>query len=271
MADAKKYYYMRLKEDYFDDDAQKILESMPDGYLYSNILLKLYLKSLKRDGLLMYNERIPYNAQMIATITNHQLGTVEKALTLFAEMGFIEILDSGAIFMLDVQNFVGQTTTEADRKRAYRARIEEAKTNVPALMDKCPDKSPPEIRDKRLKNKDKRLENREERLEERDIPSSVPDKPTRHKYGQYQNVLLSDEDVEKLKSEFPKDWENRIERLSEYIASKGAKYKNHLATIRSWAKKDANEKAQKKADQWDDRYYKPHEGEESVVTFNFDF
>ena len=76
-------------------------------------------------------------------------------------------------------------------------------------------------------------------IEEEPLPSApAPDKPTRHKYGFYKNVLLSDEDMEKLKSEFPHDWEQRIERLSEYIASKGAKYKNHLATIRAWARKE---------------------------------
>ncbi len=63
-------------------------------------------------------------------------------------------------------------------------------------------------------------------------------KPTRHKYGTYKNVLLTDEDMNKLKSEFPDDWRNRIERLSDYIASSGKTYKNHLATIRVWAKKD---------------------------------
>lgn len=63
-------------------------------------------------------------------------------------------------------------------------------------------------------------------------------KEPKHKYGQYNNVLLSDTDLEKLKTEFPADWELRIERLSEYIESKGAKYKNHLATIRAWARKD---------------------------------
>lgn len=70
-------------------------------------------------------------------------------------------------------------------------------------------------------------------------PPALPPAPkeVRHKYGQYQNVLLSDGDMEKLKQEFP-DWQERIERLSEYIASSGKKYKNHLATIRSWAKKD---------------------------------
>lgn len=67
---------------------------------------------------------------------------------------------------------------------------------------------------------------------------SVVDKPTRHKYGSYNNVLLTDEDMDKLKDEFPHDWEKRIDRLSEYIASTGKSYKNHLATIRSWARKD---------------------------------
>lgn len=70
-------------------------------------------------------------------------------------------------------------------------------------------------------------------------------KPIRHKYGIYKNVLLTDEDMNKLKSEFPDDWQNRVERLSEYIASSGKSYKNHLATIRVWAKNDSGHKKRK--------------------------
>ena len=69
-------------------------------------------------------------------------------------------------------------------------------------------------------------------------PTTKPAKPVRHKYGQYQNVLLSDEDMAKLQAECPTDWQERIERLSEYMASKGAKYKDHLATIRAWKRKE---------------------------------
>ena len=65
----------------------------------------------------------------------------------------------------------------------------------------------------------------------------APDKPVRHKYGEYGKVLLTDEDLAKLKAEFP-DWEARIERLDSYIAQSGKSYKNHLATIRNWARKD---------------------------------
>ena len=64
------------------------------------------------------------------------------------------------------------------------------------------------------------------------------EKQQRHKYGQYKNVLLSDDELEKLKTEFPLDWQDRIERVSEYVASTGKKYSNFLAVIRSWAKKD---------------------------------
>lgn len=64
-------------------------------------------------------------------------------------------------------------------------------------------------------------------------------KDTRHQYGSYRNVLLSDEELMKLQTEFPADWQNRIERLSEYMASSGRHYKSHLATIRSWSKRDS--------------------------------
>lgn len=71
--------------------------------------------------------------------------------------------------------------------------------------------------------------------------------PVRHRYGQYRNVLLTDEEVEKLKNEFPNDYQNRIERLSEYMASTGRIYKNHLATIRSWARRDGQKEREKKS------------------------
>ena len=87
MADNRKYYYLKLKENFFDDDAIVLLEDMKDGVLYSNILLKLYLKSLKNGGKLQLDENIPYTAQMIATITRQQIGTVERALKDFPAVG----------------------------------------------------------------------------------------------------------------------------------------------------------------------------------------
>jgi predicted phage replisome organizer len=267
LADNKKYYYLKLKDNFFDSDEMIVLESMPDGYIYSNILLKLYLRSLKYDGRLMFNDRIPFNSTMLAQITRCSVGDIERAIKIFESLNLIEILDNGAIYMLEIQNFIGESSTEADRKRAQRNKIdaeksylllsEGTKTNVGQMSrqmsDKCPDgssengvkstivdggrqmsdKCPPEIELEIEKEIDIERDRKDDRVLKKPKPKII-----RHKYGEYQNVLLSDQDKEKLMSEFPQDWQQRIERLSEYMASTGKSYKNHLATIRNWAKRD---------------------------------
>lgn len=130
MSADRPYYYIRLKEGFFDSSELQVLESMKDGYLYSNILLKLYLKSLKNEGKLILGDAIPYNPEMIAAITRHQIGTVERALAIFKELGLIEILTDGTIYMLNIQEMIGKSSTEADRKRAYRRAIESNKKKL---------------------------------------------------------------------------------------------------------------------------------------------
>ena len=108
MSDNRKYYYLKLKENYFDDDSIVLLESMQDGVLYSNILLKLYLKSLKHGGRLQLDEDIPYTAQIIATITRQQIGTVERALQIFLKLGLVEVLDSGTFWISETPDNVSR-------------------------------------------------------------------------------------------------------------------------------------------------------------------
>ena len=157
LSDNKKYYYIRLKDSFFDSDEMKVMESMKDGYLYGNILLKLYLRSLKNDGCLMLNERIPYNAEMLATITGHQVGTVKQALTVFKDLGLIEVLDNGAIYMLDIQNFIGNGSSDGDSKRANRRGIaDKCPTNVRQMSTRDIDRVRERDRDKdRNKDRDK--------------------------------------------------------------------------------------------------------------------
>ena len=72
-------------------------------------------------------------------------------------------------------------------------------------------------------------------------PKSPKRKIIKHQYGEYKNVLLSDEEVKKLSSELP-DWLNLVERLSEYMASSGKHYKSHYATLRSWNRREPKQK-----------------------------
>ena len=142
MATNKKYYYLKLKENFYESEQLIILQNMQDGYLYSDILMKLYLRSLKTEGKLMFNDLIPYTPSILAQIVRHQVGTVEKALKIFKELGLIEILDNGAIYMMDIQNFIGKSSSEGDRKREYRNKIQNEKNN---LLGQMSDKRPPEI------------------------------------------------------------------------------------------------------------------------------
>lgn len=145
MSDAKKYYYLKLKDNFYDSEEMILLQNMPDGYLYSDILMKLYLRSLKTEGKLMFKEVIPYTPTVLAQVVRHQVGTVEKALNIFQDLGLVEVLDNGAIYMLDIQNFIGKSSSEADRKRDYRAKIKGEKMLLGQMSSQTSDNSPPEI------------------------------------------------------------------------------------------------------------------------------
>ena len=226
MSDNRKYYYLKLKENYFDDDSIVLLESMQDGVLYSNILLKLYLKSLKHGGRLQLDEDIPYTAQMIATITRQQIGTVERALQIFLKLGLVEVLDSGTFYMSNIELLIGQSSTEAERKRAARLQnkaLSAPRTNGGHLSDI----RPPEIEIEL----EKEIKIEKEREGETGHPAPAA-------YGRYNNVILTDTELSGLKTELPDKWEYYIDRLSCHIASTGKQYHSHAATIYKWAQED---------------------------------
>ena len=231
MSDNRKYYYLKLKENFYNSETMVILESMQDGLLYSNLLLKMYLMSLKSGGILMLGDHLPHTPQTIATFTRHQVGTVERALKVFVEFGLVEILTDGAYYMADIQLLIGQSSTEGERKRRARLALQEQKALPKAGADKCPpyqaDICPPEIEIE--KEIDIEIEKEGERKTEQ-APARC--------HGRYENVLLSDTELSELQAELPDKWEFYIDRLSGYIASTGKKYQNHAATIRRWAAAD---------------------------------
>ena len=231
MSDNKKYYYLRLKDNFFDSDELKILESMKDGYLYSNILLKLYLRSLKNDGKLVVNDRIPYNAEMLASVTGHQVGTIKQALSMFKELGLIEILENGAIYMLDIQNFIGKGSTEADRRRVYDRKIAQEKEllKVESVrnLQEISEKSTPEI--------EIELEKDIEIEKEKEIHSSAKSTTTKRK--RFEKPTLSE-----IK-EYCIERNNNVDaqHFYDYYESNGWKVgknsmKNWQAAVRTWEK-----------------------------------
>lgn len=147
MADNEKYYYIKLKDNYFDQDNIKVLESMKNGHIYSLIIIKLYLKAAKTDGQLMMTQRIPYdpnNVGVLASVICHDVDHVKEAIRLGVQLDLIKIIDGKEIWMTEIQNMIGRSSTEADRIRLYRKKLE-AKALPESTNVQMYDKSTPEI------------------------------------------------------------------------------------------------------------------------------
>ena len=225
MADVK---WIKITTDIFDDEKILLIESLPDSYAIITVWFKLLCLAGKQNnsGVFMMSNKIAYTDKMLATIFRMKESTVTMALNTFSEFGMIEIVDG----VITIPNWGRhQNLDQLESKKQYmRNYMKEYREKQKLLVCKPNSKT---------NNKSNVSEADKEIDKELDKDIEKPKKEIRHKYGLYNNVLLSDDDLEKLKTEFS-DWEQRIERLSEYIASTGKSYKNHLATIRAWSRKD---------------------------------
>lgn len=130
MTKAKKYYWLKLKEDFFEDDTISWIEEQENGKDYCLFYLKLCLKSLKTDGLLIRNVGtmlVPYDVKQLSKITNTDTDTVRVAMELFKNIGLIEILENGEIYLNQLQNMVGSETSKAQLMRNKREKDKEKK------------------------------------------------------------------------------------------------------------------------------------------------
>lgn len=139
MSDNKKFYYLKLKETFFDSEEMKLLENMENGYIYSNLYLKMCLKSLKYGGDLYFRDGLPYDPKMLSIVTGIPLDNVRAGLKILEQLCLIERLDSGMICMMDMQKLIGKDGTAAERMRTYRQKVREQKklsecTNVQDLL-----------------------------------------------------------------------------------------------------------------------------------------
>lgn len=129
----KRYYWLKLKEDFFDEDTIEWLEEQDNGKEYCLFYLKLCLKSLKSNGLLMRQVGdilIPYDVKKIAEITNTEITIAQAALDLLKQIGYIQLLDSGGLFLTQIENMTGSETESAKRMRKSRANKEDNENSV---------------------------------------------------------------------------------------------------------------------------------------------
>lgn len=242
--------WIKITTDMFDNRKIKHLRKMPEGN--NIVLIWVMLLTLagrcNAGGMIFLTENIPYTSKMLADELDFEESTVHLAIDILSKFGMIQIAED----MISIsnweeyQNVEGlERVKEQNRIRKQRQREKEKLLLVNDVSRDCHVTS----HQCHATDIDKDIDIEKDNISN-DIllEQSKPKKPVRHKYGTYENVLLSDEQMEKLQSEFPFDWKERIERVSEYVASTGKKYKDYLATIRSWAKKETVKKTESQSD-----------------------
>ena len=139
MSEAKKYFWLKLKRDFFKRHDIQIIEAMPNGKDYILFYLKLLCESVDHEGNLRFSDQIPYNDQMLSTITNTNVDVVRQAIKIFTELGMMEVLDDGTLYMHEVQKLLGFETEWARKKREYREELKnKSEDNVLPMSSHCP-------------------------------------------------------------------------------------------------------------------------------------
>lgn len=122
MAEVKKFYWIKLQKDFFKRHDIRVIESMPNGKEYILFYLKLLVESVSHNGNLRFSDTIPYNAEMLAAVTNTNVDIVRNATRIFTELDLMEILDDQTIYMTELQKMVGCETEWAAKKRLQRSK-----------------------------------------------------------------------------------------------------------------------------------------------------
>lgn len=217
----KKYYWLKLKRDFFKRHDIMIIESMPNGKEYALFYLKLLLESIDHEGALRFSEAIPYNEQMISTITNTNIDIVRTAMKIFQQLNLVEMQDNQTIFMNEVNKMLGSETAYAEKQRQYRLNRDKKDT----LSTACLHRVRQEIE-------------LEKEIELDKYTAAKPKKESKPKrvtkvYGEFRNVKLTDDELKKLQDKWI-DWNEKLEIFSNDKELHGYKYTNDYLALLKW-------------------------------------
>lgn len=199
---AGRYYWLKLNENFFESDVVEWLEDQENGEKYVLLYLKLCLKSLKTDGVLVRQVGkmiIQHTAESIAKQTQFDIEIVESALALFEQIGLIEKNDKGESYLPEVANMTGSGSSSESATKKKAQRQNKKGQNVPEKGDKMsPEKGtkcPTEIRYKSIEYRDKEKDD-------------------------YHHPKRNDDDEEKTHTEIFALWEKNIMPLTPIVGEK---------------------------------------------------
>ena len=125
----KKKYWLKLEKDFLNSSQIKVIKNMKNGKDYIIFYLALMLESVNTEGHLRFNDLVPYNEEMLASITDTNVDIVRTAMQIFESLGMIQVLENGTLYLPDVPKRVGKECESAERVRLYRERLKLLRSN----------------------------------------------------------------------------------------------------------------------------------------------
>lgn len=137
MGQNKKYYWLKLKENFFEEKQIKYLRSLPDGDKIVIAYLKMQLKSLKTEGFIKYDSILPSNIDELAMILDENTNIIKLMIGALQKVNAVEILDDGSFYMIAMQDLIGKEGESAERVRRFRERQEQKLLQCNGDVTKC--------------------------------------------------------------------------------------------------------------------------------------
>ena len=153
----EKLFYLKLNKDFFDQHYIKILETQPNGDKYVLFLMKLMCESISHNGYLRFNESIPYDETMLASITRTDIDVVRSAIKIFLAMEIVEFTKDKTLFIKGVPLLTTITTKGAEKKAEQRDKQKELQIEQK------------ETKGRQMSTIDKRLETRDKSIELKEV------------------------------------------------------------------------------------------------------
>ena len=237
MAESGKYYWLKLKRDFFKRHDIRIIEEMPNGKDYILFYLKLLLESIDHEGSLRFSDTIPYNEQMLSVVTHTNIDIVRSAMKLFVELNMMSICDDQTIYMTEVEKLIGSAADNdnANRQRRFR----EKKKNL-ALQN---------VTDSVTKNNESKSIELETETDIRVVVPRTRAAATATEENQLKRyegeagkgvVFFTERQRDDLIDRLGSDvFERYVEKLATFIIENNARIKSHYDTILKWYEEDS--------------------------------
>lgn len=227
----KHKYWLKFYKDFLKSPQMKVIRKMPNGTDYLLLYISLMLESIETVGHLRFTDTIPYNDEMLASITDTNVDIVRSAMQIFQQLGMVQILEDNTIFLPEVPKLTGKECDSASRVRKYRLKQKENLEMLQCNADvtKC-NSDVTKCNDNIEEEKEIEIDSREDIDIEKDIDNSLLLLLEKN-YARTITSLEVDE-VKRLQNKYPKELIIRAIEISVINNAKKLSYVNGI--LKNW-------------------------------------